>query len=172
MKKIKCQICGKEIEYKTKPPMKCADCKEKKVKKATKFRAPRKGKNGSASSKEGLMFDLLDEVLAGYDYINNGYYSWLISPKKVPMQLDRYYPELKLGFEYDGRQHYIFNSYFHRNKKQFKYLQNCDQLKTELCEKRDVTLIRIKYNKKITKEYLQLKLKEANPNLYNQLFLD
>lgn len=175
MNKTKCTTCGKEIEYKTKPPKQCAECRVGKIKtkvKKIKFSKPKKGSNGSASSKEGLMFDLLDNVLSKYEYINNGYYSWLQSPKHVPMQLDRYYPGLRLGFEFQGKQHYQYNPYFHKTKKQFKYLQECDQLKIDLCQNNNITLVHIKYNKKITEDYLLLKIKEANQELYKKLFSD
>lgn len=45
------------------------------------------------------MFTVLDEIFTNEYYIRNGYYSFLISPKGEPMQLDIFYPDRKLAFE-------------------------------------------------------------------------
>ncbi len=152
LKSTKC-ACGNTIYYKTKPPTKCEECKSK-----------RKGyshKVNSSSNGELLMFNTLDSILK-LDYINNGYYSWLQSPKGSPMQLDRYYPDIKLGFEYQGAQHYRFNKYFHKTKKQFLYLQQCDTLKSQLCVVKGITLIHIRYDKSLTREYLISRIQDTN----------
>lgn len=67
------------------------------------------------------------------------------------------------------KQHYEYNSYFHKSKKQFKYLQKCDILKAKICATRGITLIHVKYDKKVTEQYLLLKIAETNPKLYNRL---
>lgn len=150
-----CVECGGSIEYATKKPKYCKLCRKSKPKvyKRSK-RIPSRSKN------EALMQKLLNEILPEAEYIDNGYYSWLLSPKQSPMQIDRLYPRLKLGFEYDGRQHYEYNAYMHKNKEAFEYLQQCDKLKTKLLEDLGYTLIRIRYDKKLTKGYLVRRLKE------------
>lgn len=115
------------------------------------------------------MFALLDTIMPGQYYIRNGYYSFLISPKGAPMQFDIYFPEFKLAWEYDGRQHSEYNEFMHKSKKAFRYLQQCDQIKNELCKELGITLIRIRFDKKLTADYLRVKLQEANPELYNKL---
>lgn len=158
MRTTKCTVCGAPVEYKTKPPKKCAACKEaaKLVKKPRK-----KSKSTRNSSKEVKMFRELDGLLPGQYYVRNGYYSFLMSPKHTPMQLDIYYPDLKLAFEYDGRQHAEFNKYFFKSKKQFQYLQRCDKLKDKLCAQLNITLIRISHDKKITPQLLTKKIEET-----------
>ena len=96
MKIAKCVICGVDIKYVTKPPKKCQACKEadKAVKNARKSRKSKRN-----SSKEVQMFKVLEELLPSQYYIRNGYYSFLMSPKNAPMQLDIYYPELRLACE-------------------------------------------------------------------------
>jgi hypothetical protein len=110
---------------------------------------------------EQLLFKVLDEVLPGQYYIRNGYYSFLMSPKGRPMQYDIYYPDLKLAFEYQGKQHYHYSSYFFKDEKQFKYLQKCDRLKKKLSKELGITLIVIDYKKKITPEYIIKRIKLA-----------
>lgn len=104
----------------------------------------------------------LNNILPEADYIDNGYYSWLHSPKGSPLQLDRYYPDLNIAFEYNGRQHYEFNPYMHKNRAAFEYLRKCDLAKRRECKERGVTLITIKYTKRITKEYLLNRLEQLD----------
>lgn len=103
------------------------------------------------------------DLFPQYEVIHNGYYSWLRSPKNQPMQLDVYIPELKIAFEVDGRQHFQYSTFLHGKGKKglerFQYLQACDKLKDELCKKRGVRLIRIRYDRRVTREYLLTRLK-------------
>jgi hypothetical protein len=162
MKTTKCTVCGAEIEYKTKPPLRCDKCKEVKGKKARK-KSGGGHPNFSKWKKETQMFYMLNQIFAKQDIVLNGYYTWLPSPKGEPMQLDWFCPKLGIAYEYQGRQHYEYSPYFHKSKKVFKYLQECDALKKELCEKHGITLIHIRYDKNLTTRYLLLKLEEANP---------
>ena len=95
----KCIECGTEMEYKTNPPKRCPPCKTKRAKKKGKANRNRKKKTSPYRSKEYLMFTILDEIFTNEYYIRNGYYSFLISPKGEPMQLDIFYPDRKLAFE-------------------------------------------------------------------------
>jgi hypothetical protein len=110
---------------------------------------------------EELMFKVLDILLPGEYYIRNGYYSFLISPKGKPMQLDIYYPKLGLALEFNGKQHYRYSDYFFSNKKQFEYLKTCDKLKKDMCKKLGIKLIIIDYTKKITEDYIRMRLVKA-----------
>jgi hypothetical protein len=85
IKTAKCQNegCDGIVYYTTKPRKYCEKCRKEKKK------AP---KGNGKSKLENTAFKMLSETIKG-EYINNGYYSWLISPKGMPMQLDRYYPE-------------------------------------------------------------------------------
>lgn len=106
------------------------------------------------------MFKILDEMF-DEDYINNGYYSWLMSPKGSPMQLDRYYPNLKLAFEHHGSQHFNHNKYYHKSKAKFDYLQECDRLKHRLCQARGVKLITMTYQDTLDQACIQQRIKES-----------
>jgi hypothetical protein len=123
--------------------------------------APKKTDKSIGSSHEALMIKLLNELLPNHIYIKNGYYSFLMSPKNQPMQLDVYFPDLKLAFEYQGRQHTHYSPYFFKSRKQFEYLKACDKLKKKLCKEAGITLICIDYTKKITSDYLKMRIVKA-----------
>lgn len=67
---------------------------------------------------------------------------------KSPMELDLYNDELKIAFEYQGKQHYQFIKYFHREESKFIEQQKRDLEKKELCKKNNVLLIDIPYTLK------------------------
>ena len=166
-KTTRCITCNKDIAYKTNKPKRCNACKNEK---GTKARKNRKGgaRPFTKWKKETQMFRLLQEIF-NTDSIMNGYYSWLESPKGEAMQLDWFCPKYSVAFEYNGRQHYEYSTYFHKSKKAFKYLQECDKLKHEICKDKGVVLVPIRYDKSLTKRYLLLKLEESDKKLYNSL---
>jgi len=108
--------------------------------------------------REGRLFKILEKIYPGEYYIRNGYYSFLVSPKKQPLQLDIYYPDLKIAFEHQGKQHSRYSKFFFKNKKQFEYLKTCDRLKKELCKKLGITLICIDYTKELSVEYIKMRI--------------
>lgn len=152
------------ITYTTRKPLKCSACKKPKP--------TGRGKRFPSNKKtqgELLMFATLGQTLIGYDYINHGFYSLLLSPKFQPLQIDRYYPDIKLGFEYDGRQHDEYIKYIHKSRKNFTYQQQCDKIKDKECKANGITLIRISHKEKITPELIRQKIKAANEGLYERL---
>lgn len=97
MKATICEKCQETVQYTTNKPKLCKSCR---AEKEERFSARRKNASKPfRSKKEGLMQKLLNDILPDDDYIDNGYYSWLISPKGAPLQLDRFYPELNIAFE-------------------------------------------------------------------------
>jgi len=77
------------------------------------------------------------------------YPPWLLSPKGNKMHLDGYNKELKLAFEQQGSQHYIFNQFLHKTKERFLRLQKHDKLKAELCKQHGVHLMAVPYTVKV-----------------------
>ena len=75
------------------------------------------------------------------------------------LELDGYNKKLKLAFEYDGYQHYIYPNKFHKSYKQFLYQKYRDRLKDRLCRRNKVTLIRIKYNISNIEGYIKKRLR-------------
>ena len=45
------------------------------------------------------------------------------------LEIDCYIPELKIGFEYNGEQHYMFPNCFHKTQEEFEAQQQRDILK-------------------------------------------
>ncbi len=72
-------------------------------------------------------------------------FKWLVNKEGNQMELDGYNRELKLGFEYQGRQHYIFIPHFHHNKETFKKRLEDDRLKKELSKLKGINLIEVPY---------------------------
>ena len=67
------------------------------------------------------------------------------------LELDGYNNELKLGFEYQGRQHYQFSTMFHRTMDDFYQQKQRDIDKREMCRRSGVTVIEIPYTVKYEK---------------------
>lgn len=61
------------------------------------------------------------------------------------LELDCFNPKLKIGLEYNGRQHYEFVPYFQKNYESFENQKYKDYVKRELCKKNGIFLITIPY---------------------------
>lgn len=72
--------------------------------------------------------------------------------------VDIYLPGLKVGFEYDGQQHFEYNEHFHGSRDNFVKAQRRDLEKDMLCEQQGITLIRIAYNEDMSRELVLQKL--------------
>ena len=71
--------------------------------------------------------------------------SFLINPKtKKRLEIDMYNEKLKIGFEYQGEQHYKPIKFFGGEKK-FRQIQKRDKLKRDLCKYYGITLYEIPY---------------------------
>ena len=64
--------------------------------------------------------------------------SWLKNDLNVPMELDGYSQDLKIAFEYQGRQHY--ETMFFLVDQDLKRIQKNDKLKAKICKDRGVSL--------------------------------
>ncbi len=85
------------------------------------------------------------------------------------LELDIYIPELKLAFEYMGKQHYDEKTYYlltsyNKIKKDFEYQLYKDKCKKRLCKLKGITLIRIKYDEKLSEQLVLSKLKYTSIN--------
>ena len=121
------------------------------------------------TSGEMVLFRVLDKIIS-YPYINHGYYSFLKTPRGGNMQLDRYYPDLKLAFEFNGQNHYEYIPFIHDSKEEFEYYQECDRVKKQLCKEHGITLVEVKYNFRIDEDSIKFDIKKQNRQLYEFLF--
>lgn len=65
------------------------------------------------------------------------------------LEIDCYNPELRLGLEYSGVQHYKYSPYFHKNKEAFYNQKYRDDMKKRMCKENGVILIEVPYTVKI-----------------------
>lgn len=77
--------------------------------------------------------------------------------------LDAYVPSLRIGFEYQGVQHYKPVEAF-GGKSKFEKRQKLDFLKKEKCKQNGVRLVECKYDEVISKELLLKKVLEISNN--------
>lgn len=105
-----------------------------------------------------LMVTLLKKMFPGYT-IKPEYH---IGER---LRLDAYMKILKVGWEYNGEQHYepvCFGGIsFEEAQQNLRKQQERDQRKRELCKEQGITLIIIKYTEELTKDLCYKKLKEA-----------
>ena len=66
--------------------------------------------------------------------------------KKSVLYLDFLIPNVKIGVEVHGRQHYEYIPFFHKSKAGFLQAQSRDRTKAEWCEKTQIELIVLKYS--------------------------
>ena len=71
------------------------------------------------------------------------------------MRLDIYIEDKNLCIEYNGKQHYEYIPFFHKDKEAFKRSQKRDQLKKELLKQHNIKLVQIKYDTEITEKLIK-----------------
>ena len=76
------------------------------------------------------------------------------------MRIDFFIPELKLGIEYDGRQHDEFVKHFHKSASGFLEAKMRDKLKSGFCENNGISLIRFSHDEELTEELVRSKIME------------
>lgn len=107
---------------------------------------------------ERRMKRLLDEIYPDEQYQDNIKPKWLKNPDTGKLlELDRYYPNLNLAFEYNGLQHYelCFGDDEQREQNRLAIQQQRDEVKQQLCDKRGVTLIVVTCDDFLTIEHLE-----------------
>ena len=62
------------------------------------------------------------------------------------LELDIYNESLKLAIEYNGRQHYDYVPFFHKNYEHFQTQKYRDEIKKMLCKQNGIHLIEIRYD--------------------------
>ena len=87
-------------------------------------------------------------------------------PKWLNVHLDGYCEKLGIAFEYNGKQHYTFESFFHSNYEEFEKLQFRDATRVEKCNENNVILIVIPYwiENEAKEQYIIEQYKEKTGN--------
>ncbi|MBY9006688.1 MAG: helix-turn-helix transcriptional regulator, partial [Candidatus Lokiarchaeota archaeon] len=70
---------------------------------------------------------------------------WLITKKGFQMHFDGYNEELAIAIEFQGKQHYQYHPYFHKDEEAFHRQQTIDLIKRKLCKENKVKLIEVPY---------------------------
>ena len=79
------------------------------------------------------------------------------------LELDCYDESLKLAVEYNGRQHYDFIPYFHKNNDRFLNQKYRDDMKRRMCKDNDITLIEVPFTVEIKniEEFIRKELRKT-----------
>ena len=75
--------------------------------------------------------------------------------------LDIYLPGLSLAFEFDGEQHFRYVKHFHGNRQGFLNAQKRDVDKDDMCKEKQIILIRVAYDEKMSKDLVLGKVEDA-----------
>jgi len=90
---------------------------------------------------EWLLCQYLDTLIVASVPYDNQRYKWLVNPDTGNrLEIDRYYSELKVGFEFQGEQHFRQVE----GMGDYKTTVKLDNLKKKLCKQKGVLLICVK----------------------------
>lgn len=83
------------------------------------------------------------------------------------LEIDIYNDDLRLGVEYNGRQHYEYTPYFHKNEQAFIDQKERDEMKYRKCKERGINIIVVPHTIKEAriKEFIRDKVKELGYNI-------
>lgn len=131
--------------------------KDKKVRKKTSRRIKKLPSNKvitTSRRREDICREIFEELL------NEEFPScrpdWLKNPNtNRNLELDGYCEKLKLAFEYDGEQHFVYPNSFHKSKKEFVDQRKRDDLKERICKIKRIYLIRIPWYVKDLEQYIR-----------------
>ncbi|MBE3589997.1 MAG: hypothetical protein IMW98_08455 [Firmicutes bacterium] len=116
-------------------------------------------KGADRSAHEQRMKEILDKLLPGERKFDNCRPPWLRNPATgYHLELDRYYPDLGIAFEYQGAQH--AKRRYHRHAKAFKAQQERDKVKHRIALEHGVVIVYV-WRRDLTEERIQRKLAHA-----------
>ena len=105
----------------------------------------RKPKGPGCSRGERECRRVLEERFPGFGFPNS-HPVFLRRGAGTGLELDCYNQTLQLAVEYNGRQHYEYNPYFHRHYSDFTDQLRRDEIKERLCAEEKVLLITVPYS--------------------------
>lgn len=109
-------------------------------------------KIGEGWISETMMFRIVEDIFEDYECERHCRPNFLEG-----LEIDIYVPELKLGFEYNGIQHYKPVEHW-GGEESLKKQQMRDKRKQQLCDQNDVKLIIIKYDEQLSKDLILSKI--------------
>lgn len=101
------------------------------------------------------MLEMIKEIFPNYEIKYRYKPRWL-----KRMELDVYIPKLKMGFEYQGIQHFKPIDFFGGEETFIAQVQR-DSLKKEICESHKIIIIYIYYDEDMTKQLIIKKVQKA-----------
>ena len=107
---------------------------------------------GATGQQEDLLYKLIVELFPRLTIQRNYRPGWL-----ERLELDVWIPELSLGIEYQGEQHYVPIEAWGGVEK-LNAQQERDRRKVDLCAKKGVTLIEFRFDEKLTKKLVRDRL--------------
>ena len=91
--------------------------------------------------------EVMRDVFLGYSILEEVKLPGTVDPsKKSALFLDFFIPNLKIGVEVHGQQHFKYTPFFHKSKAGFMKAKARDRDKSEWCEINDVDLIILRYD--------------------------
>lgn len=83
---------------------------------------------------------LISTYFSQYEIKENYRPEWLLSPEGTRLELDFYIKELEIAIEVQGKQHFVYDPYYHGDHEGFKKRLLYDRIKREKCATRNITL--------------------------------
>ena len=109
-----------------------------------------------------LMRCWLDFLVAEAHYIDNSRPAWLKSPGLGRLELDRDYPRQRVGYEFQGQQHFTEGGPFAPDRKKFEERVMLDNIKAGICVRNRYRLIEV-VKEDLTREIMLAKTKGYLP---------
>ena len=136
--KFECDLCNEIVSLSLNKQIVCCPC-------SGKF------------TTENHIRNKLSDIHDGKPFTKTRSLKWLIDDKTGNlMELDGYNEELKIAFEYQGKQHYELTYHNQHNKLRLEDIKRKDELKLKLCNENKVKLIIVPCDMELSeyKEYL------------------
>lgn len=109
-------------------------------------------KIGESWISETILFHIVQELYPNAEVIRHHRPAWLEG-----LELDIYIPSEKIGFEYQGLQHFKAVKHW-GGEEQLKKQQEHDIRKKRICDRLGICLICINYDEELSSEYIQKRI--------------
>lgn len=91
--------------------------------------------------------EIIQNVFSGYNILEEVKLPGTVNPsKKAALFLDFFIPNLKIGVEVHGQQHFKYIPFFHKSKAGFMKARARDRDKSEWCDINDITLVVLRFD--------------------------